>query len=104
MLHWGYKNPETFLTRQVACYPKQLSTTFVGLQILLCPLTLPSFKSYFLWGGKGGGEPNLDFSRSKSIKIKCYVIIIIIIIIIVIIITRTIITIIVIITYRMFLQ
>ena len=91
------KNPEMFLTTQVACYPKQLSTTFVGLQILLCPLhvILPSFKLYFLFWG---GEPNLDFSKSQSIKIIHYVIIIIIIT------STTIITMIVIITYRMFLQ
>ena len=89
VLHRGVnKNPEMFLTTQVACYPKQLSTTFVGLQILLCPLhvILPSFKLYFLFFG-GGGEPNLDFSKSQSIKIIHYVI-----------------TMIVTITYRMFLQ
>ena len=58
VLHRGVnKNPEMFLTTQVACYPKQLSTTFVGLQILLCPLhvILPSFKLYFLFFGGGGG-------------------------------------------------
>ena len=95
------KNPEMFLTTQVACYPKQLSTTFVCLQTLLCPLhvILPSFKLYFLLGGGGWGELNLDFSKSQSIKIIHYVIIIIIIII-----STTIITMIVIITYRMFLQ
>ena len=90
VLHRGVnKNPEMFLTTQVACYPKQLSTTFVGLQILLCPLhvILPSFKLYFLFFGGGGGEPNLDFSKSQSIKIIHYVI-----------------TMIVTITYRMFLQ
>ena len=91
VLHRGVnKNPEMFLTTQVACYPKQLSTTFVGLQILLCPLhvILPSFELYFLFfGGGGWGEPNLDFSKSQSIKIIHYVI-----------------TMIVIITYRMFLQ
>ena len=95
------KNPEMFLTTQVACYPKQLSTTFVCLQTLLCPLhvILPSFKLYFLfWGGGGWGELNLDFSKNQSIKIIHYVIIIIIIT------STTIITMIVIITYRMFLQ
>ena len=96
------KSPEMFLTTQVTCYPKQLSTTFVCLQTLLCPLhvILPSFKLYFLFGGGGGwGELNLDFSKSQSIKIIHYVIIIIIIIT-----STTIITMIAIITYRMFLQ
>ena len=58
------KNPEMFLTTQVACYPKQLSTTFVCLQTLLCPLhvILPSFKLYFLFGGGevGGTKSGLQ--------------------------------------------
>ena len=71
VLHRGVnKNPEMFLTTQVACYPKQLSTTFVGLQILLCPLhvILPSFKLYFLFWGGGGGGNKAYFGRCANGK------------------------------------